>query len=382
MTECPDAPRRTRRRRWLQRGGVLLVLSTVIVLATSTSVAGYPASPRYIDGRFRNQDPPRERSPDAPEVGRLDFFFGKPAGTVPATPIPMRAITRTELDVAPDRSLYRLGHSTLLLRLRGQWWLTDPVFSERASPVQWAGPKRFHAPPIALADLPPIRGVLLSHDHYDHLDRASVRTLATAGARFYAPLGVGDRLTDWGIAPAQVRQFDWWQGVDVDGLRLTATPAQHFSGRSLADRDRTLWTSWVIQDGDFRLFFSGDTGYFSGFREIGERFGPFDVTFLETGAYNASWPGVHMQPEETVQAHRHLRGRWLLPMHNGTFDLAMHAWQEPFERVKTITRAHGVQVTTPAFGERLQLDAPHAGGPWWREAAPAAQALAPAAATR
>jgi L-ascorbate metabolism protein UlaG (beta-lactamase superfamily) len=161
---------------------------------------------------------------------------------VPAEPIPVRAVSQAELQAAPDRSLYRLGHSTLLLKLRGQWWLTDPVFSERASPVQWAGPRRFHAPPIALADLPSIRGVLLSHDHYDHLDRTAVRALAKAGTRFYVPLGVGDRLRSWGVPAARIQQFDWWQGADVDGLRITSTPAQHFSGRTLTDRNRTLWT--------------------------------------------------------------------------------------------------------------------------------------------
>jgi L-ascorbate metabolism protein UlaG (beta-lactamase superfamily) len=295
-----------------------------------------------------------------------DLLFNKPKNTIPSAPIPVRRLQRDELDAAPDRSLYRLGHSTLLLKLRGHWWITDPVFAQRASPVQWMGPRRFHAPPIALRDLPPIRGVLLSHDHYDHLDRAAVRALARAGARFYMPLGVGDRLAAWGVPASLIRQFDWWQGAEVDGLRITATPAQHFSGRSLTDRNRTLWCSWVVEDADFRLFFSGDSGYFSGFRSIGERFGPFDVTCIETGAYNASWPGVHMQPEETVQAHQDLHGHWLLPIHNGTFDLAMHAWYEPFERITALSRAHRIALATPMFGERFQLDAPHPGAAWWR----------------
>ncbi|WP_246022729.1 MBL fold metallo-hydrolase [Cognatilysobacter terrigena] len=331
------------------------------------------------DGRFRNLDPER-RAPATDRNVMWDFFFNKPKNTVPAAPIPVRALSRAELDAAPDRSLYRLGHSTLLLKLRGGWWITDPVFAKRASPVQWAGPRRFHVPPIALRDLPPLRGVLLSHDHYDHLDRAAVRRLAKTGVHFYMPIGVGDRLAAWGVPKQAIHEFDWWQGIGVDGLRLTATPAQHFSGRTLSDRNRTLWASWVIEDGDFRLFFSGDSGYFSGFRAIGERFGPFDVTCIETGAYNVNWPGVHMQPEETVQAHIDLRGRWLLPIHNGTFDLAMHAWYEPFERVHELAHARGVALTTPAFGERLQMDAPHAGAAWWRTvegARPATSQLAP-----
>jgi L-ascorbate metabolism protein UlaG (beta-lactamase superfamily) len=253
----------------------------------------------------------------------------------------------------------------LLFKLRGQFWLTDPVFGKRASPFRNIGPKRFHAPPISLDALPPLRAVILSHDHYDHLDRETVIALAAKTEVFVTTLGVGDRLIEWGIDASKVKQFDWWESIEIDGVKLTAAPAQHFSGRSLFDSDRTLWASWVIDDGDLRMYFSGDTGYFDGFRAIGERLGPFDVTFIETGAYNTQWPFVHMQPEETVQAHIDLRGRWLVPIHNGTFDLAMHRWQEPFERVSDIALARGVALSTPRMGERLALDAPHPGERWW-----------------
>jgi L-ascorbate metabolism protein UlaG (beta-lactamase superfamily) len=168
-----------------------------------------------------------------------------------------------------------------------------------------------------------------------------------------------------------VRQLDWWQSARVGELLFTATPAQHFSGRSLFDGNSTLWASWVIVDDELRVFFSGDTGYFDGFRTIGERLGPFDVTLIETGAYDAQWPYVHMQPEETVQAHIDLHGRWLAPIHNGTFDLAMHPWQEPFERVTGLALARGVAVATPRMGERLDLEAPQRGERWWREVADA-----------
>jgi L-ascorbate metabolism protein UlaG (beta-lactamase superfamily) len=294
-----------------------------------------------------------------------DFFFNKPRNTEPHAPVPVHVLTRAELDAAPDRSLYRLGHSTILMKLRGAWWLTDPVFSERASPVQWAGPKRFHAPPIAIADLPPIKGVILSHDHFDHLDHAAILELAPKVEVFITPLGVGERLVGWGIDAAKVRQLDWWQQTTVHGVQLVATPAQHFSGRSLSDGDRTLWASWVIVAGDLRLFFSGDTGYHADFKAIGDRFGPFDVTLLETGAYDKEWPEVHMQPEETLQAHLDLRGRWLMPVHNGTFDLALHPWHEPFDRILDLAAAHGVRLATPQMGERLALDAPQPGKRWW-----------------
>ncbi|HTR07685.1 MAG TPA: MBL fold metallo-hydrolase [Paraburkholderia sp.] len=331
-------------------------------------------SPQHDGERFRNVRPrPAERFGKTLKI-MWDMIFNKPRGTMPAGVLPVHPLTRGQVEAAPDRSVWRLGHSTLLFKLRGQFWLTDPVFAERASPFRSLGPKRFHAPPIALADLPPLRGVILSHDHYDHLDRETVLTLAATTGVFLTPLGVGDRLIEWGIEGAKVRQFDWWQGATVDGIEFAATPAQHFSGRSLFDGNSTLWASWVIADDDLRVFFSGDTGYFDGFRTIGERLGPFDATFIETGAYDPHWPYVHMQPEETVQAHVDLRGNWLVPIHNGTFDLAMHHWQDPFERVTGLALARGVTLSTPCMGERLDLAAPHRGERWWRDVAESAEA--------
>ncbi|WP_442965326.1 MBL fold metallo-hydrolase [Pseudomonas sp. CGJS7] len=342
---------------------------------TRSSLAERGDSPQFADGRFRNPVP-------RPATGFFkmlriigDALWNKPADSAPAAPPQVLALSARQLEQAPDHSLFRLGHSTMLIKLRGGWWITDPVFAERASPVQWAGPKRFHAPPIALEDLPPLRGVILSHDHFDHLDYDTVLRLAKTADVFLAPLGVGDRLIEWGIDAAKVRQFDWWQGTTIDGVQFIATPAQHFSGRGLFDSDKTLWASWTIldrpQEGpSLRLFFSGDTGYFDGFKEIGRRFGPFDVTLLETGAYDANWPYVHMQPEHTVQAHLDLRGRWLLPIHNGTFDLAMHPWTEPFERVSALAAERGIALTTPRMGERVDLRAPQAMTPWWRETVP------------
>jgi L-ascorbate metabolism protein UlaG (beta-lactamase superfamily) len=332
----------------------------------------FASSSQHDGSRFRNVKPrPVEGFGKTLRIA-VNMLFNKPSGTAPTSPIPVDALSRELLDAAPDRSLYRLGHSTMLLKLRGQYWLTDPVFAERASPFRRVGPKRFHAPPITLAELPPLRGVILSHDHYDHLDRDTVIALADKTEVFITPLGVGDRLIEWGIASSKIRQFDWWEGTEIDGLSFTATPGQHFSGRSLFDNNSTLWASWVIVDHDLRIFFSGDTGYFDGFRTIGERLGPFDITLLETGAYDAQWPYVHMQPEETLQAHRDLNGRWLVPVHNGTFDLAMHRWQEPFERIAGLASAHGVALSTPRVGERLDLNAPHRGKKWWRDVTDAA----------
>jgi L-ascorbate metabolism protein UlaG (beta-lactamase superfamily) len=338
-------------------------------LSPCSTPPAHSESPQQRDGRFHNV----AQAEQAGQPGwrkTLDiswrFLFDKPDGTVPPQAVPVQPLTAAQLQAAPDGSLYRLGHSTLLMKLNGAFWLTDPVFSERASPLQWMGPKRFHAPPIAIDQLPPIEGVILSHDHYDHLDHAAIMQLAPKVRHFIAPLGVGDRLVAWGVDAAKVRQLDWWQSTEVAGVQLVATPAQHFSGRSMSDRNSTLWASWVILTGDLRLFFSGDTGYHADFRTIGERYGPFDVTMLETGAYDPQWPYVHMQPHETLQAHADLRGRWLLPVHNGTFDLAMHAWDDPFERIVELADARGVSVTTPMMGEAVPLQLPQRGSAWWR----------------
>lgn len=324
-------------------------------------------SPQRRGGQFRNPTPEQHSTGGLVKSLRLawQFAFDKPAHTVPEGEIPVRTLTRAQLLAAPDASLFRLGHSTLLMKLRGQFWLTDPVFAERASPLQWLGPKRFHQPPIGIEELPPIQGVILSHDHYDHLDRDAILRLAAKTSHFLTPLGVGDRLIAWGVDAAKVQQRDWWQSVHVGGIECVLTPAQHFSGRGLHDGNQTLWGSWVVLADGLRVFFSGDSGYFDGFKTIGDTYGPFDLTLLETGAYDTQWPYVHMQPQETLQAHLDLQGQWLMPIHNGTFDLALHTWYEPFERIAALAAQQGVRLATPCMGEPFHLRQPHAGTHWW-----------------
>lgn len=345
---------------------VLIAMAYSILSCTTLSASSYEQSPQYTDGKFRNAAPRQ-----APGLGKTlaimwRFMTEKPADAVPAEPPQVLPLTQADLLQAPDRSLWRLGHSTLLLKLQGQFWLTDPVFSERASPFSFMGPKRFHAPPLSIDELPPITGVVLSHDHYDHLDYDAIQKLAPKVAHFVTPLGVGDRLIGWGVSAAKVQQFDWWQGTTIAGVKLVATPAQHFSGRSLSDGNRTLWASWVIQADDTRIFFSGDTGYFDGFKAIGERYGPFDLTLIETGAYDAQWPDVHMQPEESLQAHLDVKGRHLMPIHNGTFDLALHAWTDPFDRITALAAKAGVPLVAPVMGERLDIRQPALSQQWWK----------------
>lgn len=215
--------------------------------------------------------------------------------------------------------------------------------------------------------------MILSHNHYDHLDQKTVLLLAAKTQQFLAPLGVGDLLVKWGVPASKVQQLDWWQGTQLAGVRFIATPSQHFSGRGLFDHNQTLWASWVMIIDEVRIFFSGDSGYFDGFKQIGEQFGPFDLTLMETGAYNVDWPHVHMQPEQSLQAHIDLNGRWLLPIHNGTFDLAFHAWSEPFARIVALAAQRNVLITTPQMGEAFNLLTPHPGRAWWLEVEAAGQ---------
>lgn len=330
----------------------------------------YTASPQFVAAtcRFRNMDNPQALpSQNGWKIWSRFLTQGK-EGTVPVDPIPVRRLDRAQLDaLAGDANhIIRLGHSSHLLKLRGSYWLIDPVFGERASPFSFAGPKRFHPTPLRLEELPPITGLILSHDHYDHLDLPTIEYLRERVQRYFVPLGVEARLRDMGVAGERIAEFDWWQASAHAGVQLTAAPAQHFSGRSLIDRDRTLWASWVIESGSERIFYSGDSGYFPGFKHIGERFGGFDVALLENGAYDSYWPSVHMTPEQNVQAFQDLRAKLLYGVHNSTFDLAFHRWQEPMERLADLARDQQLPLATPVIGEVLTIGRPRSNERWWK----------------
>jgi L-ascorbate metabolism protein UlaG (beta-lactamase superfamily) len=288
-------------------------------------------------------------------------------GTVPIDAIPLQTITRESLDALDPKlnHVIRLGHSSHLLKLQGKYWLIDPVFSERVSPVQWAGPKRFHPVPIELEQLPPIEGVVLSHDHYDHLDVKATEYLASRVGRYVVPLKVGARLVDMGVPKDRITELDWWGSTTVGTIKLTAAPAQHFSGRSLTDRNKTLWASWMLESGDDHIFYSGDGGYFSGFKEIGKRFPKIDLALIENGAYDKMWPEVHMTPEQSVQAFQDLGAKVLYPVHNSTFDLAFHQWRDPLERIAKLSKTYNINLATPIIGEPLTLGQTRINKEWW-----------------
>ena len=227
------------------------------------------------------------------------------------------------------------------------------------------GPERFFAPPLPLAELPAVDVVVISHDHYDHLDVPTVKALVARGVRWVVPIGVGAHLRAWGVAERDVTELDWWEAADVRGLTVTATPARHFSGRGLGDANRTLWAGWAFAGSTHRVFYSGDTSLHDEFAEIGRRLGPFDLTMIEAGAYDALWADVHLGPEQAVLAHQLVRGDVMLPVHWGLFDLALHGWTEPVERVLVAARQAGVRVASPQPGGMVEPAALGAPTRWW-----------------
>jgi len=297
----------------------------------------------------------------------MKFFFGGSKHRRPTEPVPVAARTRADYDTPPASGLRVtwLGHSTILLEIDGGRVLVDPVWSERASPVSFAGPTRFYPSPLPLDELPALDCVLLSHDHADHLDPFAIRALAARGVRFVAPLGVGAHLEAWGVSPSDITELDWWDSIDVAGLTLTATPARHFSGRGLRDRDATLWAGWVIAGTGHRVYYAGDSAMDDVFVEVSERLGPFDLTMIEIGAYDALWADVHLGPEQAVRAHALTRGALLLPVHWGLFDLALHGWTEPIERTLVAAREAGVRVMVPRPGELAEPALAGDVDRWW-----------------
>lgn len=291
-----------------------------------------------------------EREPSQP----LGPFVANAAALT--APVPVSAVRVTWL-----------GHSTTLIEVDGRRFLTDPVWSQRASPSQLMGPKRFFAPPLPLAQLPPLDGIILSHDHYDHLDEAAIRALAGRGERFFCPLGVGAHLRRWGVAPGRITEATWWDRIALaPDFELVATPARHFSGRGLLNRDSTLWASWVLKGPAHRVFFGGDSGPFDeAFRQIGAAYGPFDLVMLEIGAADPEWADIHLGPDNALAAHRLLGGGPLLPLHWGTFNLAFHAWRQPVQR---LIEAAGPEVTLllPAPGQRVDAAAGPLASGWWK----------------
>jgi L-ascorbate metabolism protein UlaG (beta-lactamase superfamily) len=288
-------------------------------------------------------------------------FLNKPANATPQKLIPSQKTDLKKLQ-ADTPIITWFGHSSYLIQSKGVHILVDPVFSGNASPFSFFG-KSFKGTDVyGLADMPKIDIIIITHDHYDHLDYKTISQLPTGG-RFYAPLGVGAHLEHWGITPENIIEYDWWEGGKIgDDIQLTATPARHFSGRGF-QRGKTLWTSYVLQLHGYTLLLGGDSGYENHFKEIGAKFGPFDLAILESGQYGDAWPYIHMMPEQTVQAAKDLQAKVLFPVQ---FALAYHAWNEPIERLIKSASRQQVKVTTPLIGEPIILDKQYPQQSWWK----------------
>ena len=321
-------------------------------------------SPQWHDGQFKD---PQAIWIDSRRA-LLHFAFGKSEPNVmPDAPVPAVHTSAVALAGAPQSGLRVtwFGHSSTLLEIDGSKILIDPFWSERASPFAWAGPKRWYPPLIALRDLPPIDVVLISHDHYDHLDYASITAMRSWHNVFVVPLGIGAHLSRWGIPNERIIELDWWQSTRQGKIQLVATPARHSSGRLSPTGDHTLWAGFAIIGDRHRAWYSGDSSFHKDLPNIGARLGPFDVTLIEAGQYDATWPDNHLGPELAVQAHIQVRGRTMIPVHWALLKLAQHTWTEPVERVLAAARCHDVEVLAPRPGESVEPTLHPVIPQWW-----------------
>lgn len=297
----------------------------------------------------------------------LKEYFSK-EGKAPKGPIPVNKLGNNHFDNTDTNQtkFTWFGHSAILLEIAGKKIFIDPMLGKSPAPHPWLGPKRYNPQlPMRADSLPYLDAVLISHDHYDHLDYSSIKKLKEKTGLFIVPLGVGAHLRSWDIQDERIVELDWWESAQLEDIKIVAAPARHFSGRGLNDRNTTLWCSFVINSPQSNLYFSGDGGYGKHFREIGDKYGPFDHTFLECGQYNVQWAQIHMMPEELILANDDLRGKQILPIHWGAFTLALHPWTEPVDRLMAKADETEADIVTPEIGETIILGEYYESKPWW-----------------
>lgn len=362
---------------------LLLVLAGIIALVSLAANIGFPSfggdvtgiryervrlSLHQVEGKFRNTV-----VQSTAEIG--DYWnyvveqatgdqIRTPVGAIPVIPVDTEKFkTKAEEGL---RAIW-LGHASVYIELDGYRLLVDPVLSDYASPVDGIGPKRFHSSPIKIQDLPNIDAVMISHDHYDHLDMKTVQYLARNGSVFYVPLGIGAHLDEWNVPQKQIIELDWWEKAAMGNLKIVSTPARHYSGRELFDYKETFWSSWSVIGPKHRLFYSGDTGYSDHFKEIGSKLGPFDLGIIKVGAYGPgdSWIDIHMEPEQAVQSFVDIKGKRMLPVHWATFNMAFHHWKEPIRRALVAAEKLDVELVTPRIGEIVSSSEHFVSLPWW-----------------
>ena len=353
---------------WLSALGIRQYRARMLVSTTTAENAA-----NYKGRKFFNSLPSDELNFINMLKTSIKFIRGGVPDKYPVKPLPVISIT-DQFDQAPSTDLRFawLGHSSVILEIEGKRLLIDPMLSKRSSMVQWAGPKRFQPTPIEIENLPEADAVLISHDHFAHLDKAVIRALSNRELVFLVPIGVGRRLRDCGVTGEKIIEMNWWDELDLTGLKIVATPARHFSGRSLLDRDMTLWTSWSIIGKNQRVFFSGDTGLTPEMAEIGQQYGPFNLTFIEIGAYDDAWGSIHAGPVNAVKIHQQLKGDQLVPIHWATFDLALHSWYSPAEELIKDAAINSTNLITPLIGEIVN-PAQYKNKYWWQQFIPDTQ---------
>lgn len=337
---------------------------------TEEQTESYSKTGHYKEGVFVNElETNMDMDFSAIYETMLEFIKGG-ENLQPKKDLPVKKIEAQWIEQNKNQltKLTWFGHSAFLLQLDGKKILIDPMLGESPAPHPMIGVKRYNKEiPIEIENLPFIDFVIISHDHYDHLDYESIMKLKGKVGKFYMPLGVGAHFKNWGFDENQILELDWWDETMEDNIKLVCTPSRHFSGRGLTDRSATLWSSWVILSEKKKIYFSGDGGFGPHFKEIGDKYGPFDVGLMECGQYNKNWAQIHMMPEQTVQATIDVGAQWLVPVHWGAFTLSLHDWTDPIERVSAEAKRKNVNISTPAIGETIVLE--HSLFPnsvWWK----------------
>jgi len=322
-------------------------------------------SPNYRDNQFQNPEPTTTLAEDASMVKTLWRFINKPKSSKPPKPLPSVKTDLTK-SISDKPEIVWFGHSSYFIRINNITILVDPVFSNYAAPFSFMN-KSFAGTNIyTVNDMPAIDVLLITHDHYDHLDYETITKLRPKVKQVYTSLGVASHLAYWGYDEQDITELDWWQSATLAGdMQLIAAPARHFSGRSFR-RFTTLWSSFILKTNDYNLYIGGDSGYGNHFKEIGDKFGPFDIAILENGQYNKAWSQIHEMPEDAVQACIDLKAKVLLPVHWAKFDISLHPWDEPIKRLIEAAKGKGVQVTTPLIGEPVIIDGVYPCSEWWK----------------
>lgn len=360
--------------------GLIVLITLVVILFINF----YPSFGGKVDGKRleRAQQTPNHNGEffdntvpvmEDQSFGQYKKIIGKMlkgnSNGTPSEILPTVQWTKDQVDALSDTVTTAIwyGHSSFYLKMNGMSILIDPMLGDYPSPAPGLIGKRFNYDmPIEIADLPEIDVVVFSHDHYDHLDYESVLKLKDKTKQFITPLGVGAHLESWGVDPDKITELYWHERLKIDAIEFTCTPAQHFSGRGTADRFHTLWSSWVIE-GQHKIFFSGDSGYFDGFKEIGEKYGPFELSFMECGQYDELWPDIHMFPEQTAQAALDVKSKRMMPIHWGGFKLANHDWDDSINRAQKASDSLGLDMITPKIGEAIVLgDTTLQYEEWWK----------------